>query len=251
MTNMDLIGDRFKDYENVNRNYLTIRTPVIIRLDGKGFSQYTKNFQKPWSTEIRDAFICGCVDLYKNIQGLKLIFLQSDELSLLITDYDNLKTSSWFDKNIQKMVSVSSSILTASFNKYMWENKITNKTGYFDSRTFILPKEEVNNYFIFRQQDSSRNSISSLAQQYFSHKQLQNKSSKDKQNMLIKEKIDWHDLDVWKKRGYCVLRNKIEKNNTIRHVVEPDWNIPIFSEDRNYINKFVYLENNASIISST
>lgn len=216
---------------------------MIIRLDGVSFSQYTSSFEENWSTKIRDTFIYSCNDLFKKISGLKIIYLQSDELSLLVTDYDKLTTKPWFGKNIQKICSVSSSILTASFNKYMLDNKITDKIASFDSRTFCVPKEEVCNYFEWRQRDCRRNSISALAQNYFSPNQLNNKNSQDKCKMLLDNcGINWNDLDNWKKVGYCITRNQIEKNDTVRHEIVTDWNIPIFSKQRDYLDKFVYLE---------
>jgi tRNA(His) 5'-end guanylyltransferase len=238
----DYLGERIKKYESVSKTSLTIRTPVIIRLDGKSFSSYTKGFDKPWSILVRDAFIEGCKDLFKEVSGLKLCYQQSDELSLLLINYATFDTQPWFMNDIQKMVSVSSSILTASFNKYMWAKGIT-KTAYFDSRAFCVPKEEVCNVFLWRENDCSRNSVSVLAQKHFSPKQLHKKSTKQMQEMLFQEKgINWNDCETWQKRGYCVSRNVVEKDGVIRYSVDVDWDIPIFSQNRDYINKYVYID---------
>jgi tRNA(His) guanylyltransferase len=243
----DFLGDRMKIYENVNRNYLPIRTPMIIRLDGKSFSSYTKNFEKPWSKIILDTFIYSSTSLFEEISGLKLIYGQSDELSLLITDYDTLNTKPWFDKNIQKIVSVSASIITAAFNKYLNNSELQVRTAFFDSRVFTLPKEEVCNYFIFRQRDAISNSITCLAQQYFSHNQLEGLSSKEKKAILFDIDQDWDECETWQKRGFCVTRELFEKDVVIRHKIKTDWNIPVFSENRNYIEKFVYLEEKSDV----
>lgn len=238
----DSLGNRIKNYEFNSQSFLTRRMPVIIRLDGCHFSNYTKGFEKPYDELIRDAFIFGTKALFNEVQGLKLSYQQSDELTLLLTNYDTLTTNSWFDNNIQKMVSVSSSILTASFNQFMKEHKSEfKKLAVFDSRVFIVPKEEVCNVLLWRENDASRNSISCLAQKYFSHKQLHKKNTKEMQEMLFQEKgINWNNIPTWQKRGYCMSRVLLEKEpGVFRHNIEVDLEIPIFSQDRNYVNKFV------------
>lgn len=243
-TDKTSLGDRIKaNYEDAFRVKFTKRMPLMIRLDGCHFSSYSKKFQKPFDLKIRDAFIEGTKALFSEIQGLKVTYQQSDELTLLITDYDTLNTQSWFDSNIQKITSVSASILTASFNKFMFENKFNDTLAYFDSRAFILPKEEVCNAFLFRQNDATRNSISCLGQKHFSHKLLHKKNTSEVQEMLFQEKgINWNNEPTWTKRGYCMLRKTFEKEpGVFRSAVEPDFEIPIFSQDRDYINKFVFV----------
>ena len=113
----------------------------------------------------------------------------------------------------------------------------------FDSRVFALPKEEVVNYFIWRQQDATRNSIQMVGQTNFSHKQLHKKSCDDIQEMLFQEKgINWDDIPTSQKRGVCVIKEQYKLNNEqntfrTRWVVDPD--IPIFTQDRNYIEKYL------------
>lgn len=119
-TDKTSLGDRIKkNYEDVARYILPHRMPVMIRIDGCHFSQYTKKFDKPFDIKIRDAFIHATKALFDQVQGLKITYQQSDELTLLLTNYDTLQTSAWFDNNIQKIVSVSASIVTASFNEFI------------------------------------------------------------------------------------------------------------------------------------
>lgn len=242
-TDKTSLGDRMKDYENNSRHILTRRLPIMIRIDGKAFHTYTRKFEKPFDTKIRDAFVAATTALFNEIQGLKLSYQQSDELSLLLINYDTLQTQSWFDNNIQKIVSVSSSIVTAAFNEFMFKNKFNDKIATFDSRVFVLPKEEVCNSFLWRQQDATRNSISCLGQKHFSHKVLHKKNTSQVQEMLFQEKgINWNDQPTWTKRGYCMTRNTIEKEpGVFRSSVDVDLEIPIFSQNRDYINKFVYV----------
>jgi tRNA(His) guanylyltransferase len=226
------LANRMKKYEGIPRIHLTPRMPLIIRLDGKAFHTYTRGFDKPWDSDITLAMGSAAHRLIEEIQGAKLVYIQSDELSVLVNDYESFETQAWFDKNLQKIVSVSASIVTAYFNKYMWANKLSTiypdvaKTALFDSRAFVIPREEACNYFVWRQQDAERNSVSSLAQTHFSHKTLQGKNVKEMRAMLLDEKqIDWDTLPVAQKRGWCVLSSGI------------DTEIPRFQEDREYINK--------------
>jgi tRNA(His) 5'-end guanylyltransferase len=242
MTN-DSLGDRMKGYENISRVYLTRRMPAIIRVDGKAFHSFTRGFKRPFDEILHQTMWETGTALCKNIEGCQLAYIQSDEISLLLTDYENIKTEAWFGKNIQKMVSISASIATLAFNKEFprlssgeepYAKKYNQAT--FDSRVFILPKEEVNNYFIWRQQDATRNSVLSVGQANFSHKELQNTSCNQIQDKLFLEKqINFNDFETWQKRGVCIVKNDREFEETIRRRWEVDMDIPIFTENRDYV----------------
>ena len=257
------IGDRMKNnYENISRYYLTRRMPVIIRIDGKAFHTFTKGLEKPFD----DIFVKTMQDTMKylceNIQGCVLGYTQSDEISLVLVDYAELNTDAWFGNNLQKMCSVSASMATMAFNKYFIENVnqyisdimeyedfnpdddyIINldKKSYsamFDSRVFNIPREEVCNYFIWRQQDATRNSIQSVGQTNFSQKELNGKSCNDIQDMLMTQKgINWNDYPITLKRGSCCIKSILEGSSTPKWVV--DNFIPIFTQDRNYIENLI------------
>ena len=259
-----------KTYENVNRNYLTRRTPVIIRIDGKAFHSFTKGMKKPFDEIMQNTMKQTMKYLCENIQGCKLGYTQSDEISLLLTDYETIDTQAWFDYNIQKMASVSASMATMAFNRFFRENvelimssmyeswnpksgdieyleKMENKfdKAMFDSRVFNLPNSEVSNYFIWRQQDSTRNSIQSVGRAYFTHKELDCKNCNDIQDMLfIFKGINWNDLPTYNKRGCCCTKvENINFKNSETIYVRSGWeiddDIPIFTQDRNYVERFV------------
>lgn len=229
----DSLGDRMKKYENIWRFYLPIRMPLIIRIDGKAFHSLTRKFDKPFDQNFINAMEKTTLSLCENIEGCKLAYTQSDEISLLLTDYENFDTQAWFQKNLQKIVSVSASIATLAFSKFI-------DGGLFDSRAFVLSKEEVVNYFIWRQQDATRNAIQGLGQANFSHKQLMNKSCDEIQCMLLEQKnINFNDLPITHKRGTCCIKEYYEYNNSKRTRWISDWEIPIFTENREYIEKFI------------
>jgi tRNA(His) 5'-end guanylyltransferase len=238
----DSLGDRMKGYEDAYRVYLTKRLPLIIRIDGKAFHTFTRGLTRPFDADFQDVMLKTALDLCDEIQGTKLAYWQSDEISLLITDYDTLTTQAPFEKNLQKLVSISASVATSTFNKATDRKNLTcfefgvedkfKSVGNFDSRAFVLPYAEVCNYFLWRQQDATRNSINSVGQSHFSPKQLHGLNTDMVQDLLFKEKeINWNDLPVINKRGACVIR------------VDGKWavdrEIPIFSQDREYINRFV------------
>src|SRR5690349_18649920 len=238
----DSLGDRMKGYEDTFRVYLPKRLPMIIRVDGKAFHTFTRNLNRPFDPDFMDCMLQTAKFLCEEIQGVKLAYWQSDEISLLITDYDTLTTQAPFDKNLQKLVSISASLATSAFNQATYRSNLAffehgvedkfKQLGNFDSRAFVLPKEEVCNYFLWRQQDATRNSINSLGQHHFNHRELHGQNTDQVQELLFKHKgINWNDLPTLEKRGACVVKNDTG------WIVDRD--IPIFSQDRLYINRLV------------
>ena len=269
----DSLGDRMKEnYENRAKTYLVRRMPVIIRLDGKAFHTFTKGLKKPYDEIFHNTMNATMKYLCENIQGCKLGYTQSDEITLVLTDYDTLTTDAWFDYNVQKICSVSASMATMAFNKYLrgftdkylksnafvnhyWEEDVEKyadtldnaieKGAMFDSRCFNIPVEEVTNCLIWRQQDATRNAIQMLGQCNFSHKELQKKSCNDIQDMLIAQKgINFNDMPTEFKRGVCCIRNRqvcepYGNRMLINGINEGQWvldkEIPIFTQDREYV----------------
>jgi tRNA(His) 5'-end guanylyltransferase len=248
----DSLGDRMKKYEGVTQLDLMGRTPVIIRLDGKSFHTFTKKITPaidpslnygPFSEKLHLIMNQTMRALGCEIQNCKFGYTQSDEISLLLTDWNKLTTDQWFGGNIQKIVSISASIATAYFNHYFAETLNLNyanikNIALFDSRVFNLPKEEVTNYFIWRQQDTTRNSINMLGQYHFSHSNLHGKNVSQVQDLLMLEKgINWNDLETWKKRGSCFHTNlPLDEDGTVEPIIDE---IPIFTQDRDFIEQFV------------
>ncbi len=271
MNKNDSLGDRMKTYENVTRTHLTRRTPVIIRIDGKAFHTFTRGFVKPFDDILVETMQDTMKYLCENIEGCVLGYTQSDEITLVLCDYKKLTSQAWFDNNIQKMCSISASMATLEFNRKFCENKnrwimdtydcvhsnegmlgewFKIKIAYdgasfhgalFDSRVFNIPKEEVNNCLLWRQQDATRNSIQSVAQANFSHKQLQNKNCSELQEMLFQEKgINWNNIPTHLKRGSCCIKEQYEIETGDGVALRSRWvidkEIPIFSQDTSYVN---------------
>lgn len=245
------LAERMKGYEKRNRYYLQRRMPVILRLDMRAGHSFTRGFERPFD----EVFIKSMQDtakyLCKNIQNCKLSYQQSDEITLLLVDYDKLNTDCFFDYRVDKLCSIAASMATMAFNKYFYDNvfvynatatvdlsdkkypfkevysKAVDKGAMFDARCFNIPKEEVTNNFYWRQLDASRNSIQMVGQANFSHKELHKKSRNDIQDMLMTQKgINWNNLPTYQKRGSCCI--KIEENITENNSVEK----MEFGEDR-------------------
>ena len=282
----DELGTRMKTfYEQIPKTKLMRRTPVICRIDGKAFHTYTRGFQKPFDEVLIKTMQETTKYLCENVQGCVLGYTQSDEISLVLVDYKRFETSAWFDYEIQKMCSIAASMATMAFNKFFENNvddyrfskwdgvskyeegteeyiktllKAVEKGAMFDARVFNIPKEEVTNCIYWRQLDASRNSIQMVGQANFSHKELQNKSCNDIQDMLVLQKnINWNDFPTYQKRGTCVVRNKIvvesdgiTETAILRDITksENEWiidkDIPIFKgEDREYIDRLITVGN--------
>lgn len=274
----DELGKRMKlYYEQIPQTKLLRRTPVAIRIDGKAFHTFTKGFRKPFDDVLIKSMQETAKYLCENIQGCVLGYTQSDEITLILIDYQNLNTSAWFDYKVQKICSIAASMATMVFNRVfakmvddisisiqwadtyssdidkdgIYENlpyiaayeKAIEKGAMFDARCFNIPKEEVTNLIYWRQLDAIRNSIQMVGQANFSHSELQNKSCKDIQNILMLQKniINWNDYPTYKKRGTCIVRRKKNMQNTsdkcrTEWVIDTD--IPMFNgEYREYIEE--------------
>ena len=266
------LDTRMKKYEYITRTHLVPKTPVIIRIDGKSFHTFTRHLKKPFDEIFVQSMKKTMEYLCKNIQGCVLGYTQSDEISLLLIDYQKIDSDSWFDYNIQKCVSVAASMATMAFNKIFREyadeyikarnaalkklvvtaddhredtfyclalREACNKGAMFDARCFNLPKEEVTNYFFYRQNDATRNSIQALGQANFSHRELHGKSCNEIQNMLMMQRgTNWNNLWTDLKRGSCCKKVNVEGVNHPKWVIDNE--IPVFkNEGRRYIEKLL------------
>lgn len=235
------LGIRMKTfYEQIPKTKLMRRTPVIIRIDGKAFHAFTRGFQRPFDEVMIKTMQETTKYLCENIQGCVLGYTQSDEISLVLADYQIFDTSAWFDYEVMKMCSVAASMAAMAFNRFFERfvsefeynggegfaggteeggsraallpaySRALEEGAVFDARVFNIPKEEVTNCIYWRQLDAGRNSIQMVGQANFSHDELQNKSCNDIQDMLMTQKgINWNDFPAYQKRGSCVVRNKL------------------------------------------
>ena len=248
------IAERFKRYELVTEGHLYRRTPVIIRLDGNAFHSFTrKHWGRTWSADFNRCMSNAVMPMMQKISGAKFAYMQSDEVSILLTDYDTLATEAWFGYDLSKVVSISSGMMAAFFNKEITtfmgdkygatnERHDTRNPVWFDARAFNLPREDVANYFVWRQMDAIRNSISFFTAQFFSHRDMQGKSCRLMLEMCKMKDQDWDALPPWRKNG-LVIREGFE--------LEPRWvldyDCPIFTEAFHYIDRYVDCEKDETV----
>jgi len=201
------LGERMKGYEGVPDILLTRRLPILLRVDGRAFHTYTKAFDKPFDPRIHEAMEKATADLLHEISGAVFGYFQSDEISVLIRTDMTLETEPWFGGRVQKIVSVAAAIASVSFSLTMLQRFQVDRPAHFDARVFVLPPEEVNNYFLWRERDAIRNSILSLGQAHFPHKMLMGKSTEDVCKMLTSKGIEWGNLPIPQQRGQGMLRS--------------------------------------------
>jgi len=246
--NKDSLGARMKKFESAFKHELPMRLPVVIRVDGRSFHTYTKGLKrekgKPCDPNLEHVMNLTAKKLCEEIQGAQVAYVQSDEISILVHNYKKITSESWFGNEIQKMVSISASVASVEFtlnSPKIWGEV---KPAAFDSRVFILPEFEVVNSFIWRQQDCTRNSVQMLARSLFSHKECSYKNSAELMDMCqILAGRNWNDEPTSFKRGRCIVQEKRQVDGgNIRKSWVVDNEIPIFSKDREYIQKFLAVE---------
>ena len=249
----DSLGSRMKEYEEVYKQKLVPKLPIILRIDGKAFHTFTRGMKKPFDDLLIDTMQKTMLSLCKDIQGAKFGYTQSDEITIICTLDDPIRSQSYFDGKVQKIISITASKATKYFNKHFFNNvreldenpnnfkEIVNYQIYFkklflaefDCRVMTLPEYDVVNNIIWRQQDATRNSIASLAQANFSHKELQGKNTSQMMDMLVNEKgINWNDLSIYKKRGSSCFKD-------INNKWKLDLEMPIITENRDYIEEII------------
>lgn len=258
----DSLGDRMKEYEGVPRTRLIPKVPVMIRLDGKAFHTFTRGMLRPYHRPFHECMWTAARYLCEHIQGCQLAYVQSDEITLLLLDTMSLEAEGWFGYEVQKMASIAAAMCTAAFNAALFHLSEDDEPvmAAFDARVWNVPKEEVVNAFIWRQQDATRNAIQMLGQAHFSHKELHGVSCAQIQEKLFQEKqVNFNDMPVPQKRGVCIVKEYYERTVGVGVLVSPggrpfvgptttvvkrsrwhaDENIPIFTQDRLYIEQYL------------
>jgi tRNA(His) guanylyltransferase len=237
----DDLGTRMKtQYEVRTKYFVPRRTYTIIRMDGKAFHTFTRGMERPYDTKLIDTMNMTAIKLCEEIQGCVMAYTQSDEISLLLTDFTTITTDAWFDGNIQKMASVSASIATGYFNYYLNQEAGPSQRNpaFFDSRVFTIPDPiEVENYFIWRQKDATRNSLSMLAQSLYSHKELQGKSQTDMHEMIYSKGKNWDHLPAGFKRGRTFIKSTYKKNGIEKTAWSEDH--PDFLSEREFLTQTI------------
>lgn len=276
----DALGTRCKRYEASSKQLLVPRTPVLARIDGRAFHTFCRGLAKPYDVDFHACMWAAAMAVCKDIAGCKIAYVQSDEINLLVTDYEAINQGNHFDYEVPKLCSTAAAtasvVFLAEFYK-RFPDRATRmlQTGRglptFDARFYNVPREDVANLFLWRQRDAERNSLSMQAQAHYSTSELHGQGKAAKHDLLHEKGINWSHLPTPRKRGVCIVRETYEVPRTrpaiprtgtgaayvaavaddllnpvtgtttrTRWVVDED--IPIFStpEGRAYIEQYVW-----------
>ena len=105
MTDTDSLGDRMKAHERITKTTLPRRTYTLIRADGRAFHTYLRGADKPFDYVFMDDMAHIAKVLCEEISGAVFAYTQSDEISVLVTDFASPGTQPWFGGEVQKIVS--------------------------------------------------------------------------------------------------------------------------------------------------
>lgn len=246
----DTLGDRMKGYEGASRTVLPAKMPVIVRVDGRAFHTYASDAEKPFDRKLMNAMNEVALKLCREMSNAVLAYVQSDEISVLLVDYKSPDTQAWFGGVIAKMVSIAASYASVEMTMQSRHVFLEGQTGSyhreatFDARAFVLPKEEVCNYFIWRQQDWVRNSLQMLSRSLYSHKELDGKGQSQMHEMCFQKGVNWAKLDNDLRRGRGIIKRPrafiIPAGPKAGETIERmewvvDYELPQFTADRQYI----------------
>lgn len=229
----DSLKDKCEYYRSLTDYRITPNSYVIVMVDGHKFSNLIKNrFNKPFDNKFISMMNETAKYLCENIQGAKFAYTQSDEISLLITDFDTPMTDSFFSYRLCKMQSLIAAMATAKFNQLYAINNLAKTINEgsktidlnkqiplctFDCKVWTVPNaNDAFTWFLYRQIDCIRNSKQQTVQTYISHKDISGLNT-DEQVALLKERtgVDWHTFADDRKFGRLVKKTETEMEKDI------------------------------------
>lgn len=223
------LEDKCLYYRGLSDYKLMPNSYVLVMLDGRSFSHLVKNkFQKPFDDDFIQMMNETATYVCKNVQGCKFAYVQSDEISLVLTDFDTPTTDAFFGNRLCKMQSIIASLATAKFNQLMIKHRMENGMGInpgdvidntplcqFDCKCWNVPSfNDVFAWFLYRQIDCVKNSKQQTAQTYLPHNTLVGKNTDQQIELLKNEKgIDWNSFTDNKKYGRFIWKEKTLMSN--------------------------------------
>lgn len=232
--NTPSLTDRMKDYESAYNYYFTKRTPLIIRFDVINFSSWANGLGK-FNINVSEWFQETVKYAMNEIPGCVFAFSTSDEISLFLRDWDKLNTNAWYNGNVQDIITTATSIITAKFNDEVRRSGYhpNNSLAHFKAHAHIVPKDEVVNYFIYRQHEGIRSGIQTLGQELFGDE------VKNLKTNVIKQKIEdrypennWDSINMIFRNGFALRKDETQITTSV----------PLFKDDRQYIEELIYVK---------
>lgn len=207
------LGEEMKSIEKSQRRQVPVKAYTIIRLDGRGFSRYTKPLNKPFDRDFAADMLEAAQLLAEHVQGVALGYVASDEVSLVLTDFSSPGTQQWMGGDSYKMVSLSAAYLSTQFSRLRMERGF--EPAVFDSRVVSMTDPtQVARYLLWRQKDTMRNAVTMAARARFSHRSLNKKSTLAKLRMLSAEGVYFDNLPSWARLGTLLQRQETSEEVT-------------------------------------
>lgn len=185
----DPLGDRMKAIEDDGAPArLRPDLPIYARIDGRGFSRFTRGMKKPFDLRLTRAMQATTRGLMEATHA-NCAYVQSDEISLLWAPGEEWQEP-FFGGRPFKMVSVLAGLATAHFTRALLDDPdglaaFAHRLPHFDARVCQFPgRPPAADMFAWRGEDARRNGIQMLAQAHFSHKALHGKSTGVQVSML-------------------------------------------------------------------
>ncbi len=244
----DALGDRMKAYERMETSRsLDSRFPIYARIDGRGFSKFTKGLDRPFDFEMSNAMIFATEELVNKTHAA-VGYTQSDEISLVWWLPDP-KSQMLFRGKTQKLTSILASMATAAFTNYIfhhWEetksDRYMDRLPHFDARVFQLPDlDEATNAIYWRFKDCTKNAISMAARSKFSHKELNKKNTGEMLQMLADAGINYEDYPSFFKYGSLFARRAKERSGVMRSEIV-NFNDDIAKYDHDFRKNSFFLQ---------
>lgn len=213
MTKESALGQRMKGYERHYAGGACLpMVPMLCRIDGKAFHTFTRGLNRPYDERLSRLMVATTKFLVEETHA-KCGYTQSDEISLVWMQ-DDAKSEMFMGGRVSKVVSITASMATWFFNRLLPERifEKSESMAFFDSRVWSVPSpDEAANYFIWREQDATRNSILMAADSYYSPREMYKKNTSELQEMLFRKGVNWNDYPRFFKRGTYVRRRTVER----------------------------------------
>lgn len=207
------LGQRMRELQLASEIVLP-KNNNILQLDGKSFSKYTKNFVAPFDVKFIDAMDVVAAEVLKAIPGSAFAYVQSDEINILLKPASDIDEKGFYGNRQVKLVSLAAATASVAFSRMFPEFE----PALFDARVFTMPDETaVHDFFVWRQRDCVRNSVSMVAGEFFSPKKLDGVKTKDRLKMLDAIGQSWDDYPAGQRTGRIVKRTYVERDFEFVH----------------------------------
>lgn len=216
--NAQELAQSMKTLENAATYHLASDSPVIIRVNGNIFNRVLNSYEQPFDKMYRKAMKNTMLALCDHIQNCCLGYTFFDEISLLLIQQKG--SNAWFNNDVAKIISYTASLATMIFHREFSQciNQAKSKRLYeekdwmplFHANAFTIPKESIDDYFLYRQNKCIRKSIvaASTASTGIDSKILGSKKTSDLLQILKDTGFPWESYPVQSRYGTFAIQKK-------------------------------------------